>query len=357
VPCDRLHEGPVLRRIVGIVLLACLLAVGAGMVMLGQIRASLDRPAGLRTILIYTVPPHAHFARIAADLHSQGAIEHPKFWSLYARWYGYATKVKAGEYAFEPGITPRRLLQQLVAGQVLLHSFTIIDGWQVRDLLVALRQNERIRSTLPPMTTATDLMPRLGLPAGNAEGQFLPETYRFPGGTTDVALLKQAHAALRKELDSAWAGRDPQLPLHSPQDLLILASIVEKETGLESERARIAGVYVQRLLQGMRLQADPTVIYGLGTRYDGNIKTADLRADGPYNTYTRAGLPPTPIALPGAASLRAAAHPDMSGDLYFVASGTGDGSHVFSRTYEQHSRAVTHYLEAIRRRAARVESP
>lgn len=346
-----------MRRILGIVFLAGLLALLAGVVIVEQVRSSLDRPGTLRATLIYTVPPHAHFAQVAADLHARGAIAHPRLWSLYARWYGLATRIKAGEYAVEPGITPRRLLQQLVAGQVLLHSFTIIDGWQVRDLLAALRQNDQVRRTLPPMTTATDLMPRLGFPAGSAEGQFLPETYRFPGGTTDVALLKQAHAALQKDLESAWAAREPDIPLHSPQELLILASIVEKETGLGSERARIAGVYAQRLLEGMRLQADPTVIYGLGERYDGNIRTADLRTDGPYNTYTRAGLPPTPIALPGAASLRAAAHPDMSGDLYFVASGAGDGSHVFSRTYEQHSRAVTHYLEAMRRRAASADPP
>lgn len=346
-----------MRRIIGIALLGILLTAGAGLAFLDHMHSTLDQPASLRATLIYTVPPHAHFARIAADLHARGAIAHPRLWSLYARWNGYATRVKAGEYAFEPGITPRRLLQQLVAGTVVLHSFTIVDGWRVRDLLAALRQNVRIHSTLPADTTAANLMQHLGFTEGSAEGQFLPETYRFPGGTTDVVLLRQAHAALQKELDSVWAGRDPGIPLRSPQQLLILASIVEKETALGSERARIAGVYVQRLLQGMRLQADPTVIYGLGEHYDGNIRLADLRADGPYNTYTRAGLPPTPIALPGAASLLATAHPDMSGDIYFVASGAGDGSHVFSRTYEQHSRAVTHYLEAIRRRATRVESP
>lgn len=308
---------------------------------------TLDQPATLSEELIYQVPPHARFAQVAADLQVKGAVAYPRIWTWYARWRGQASQIKAGEYAIAPGVTPRKLLQQLIDGQVVLHSFTIVDGWQVRDLLDALRRHPDIRTTLP--ARAPDLMSRLGLPAQHAEGQFLPETYKVPAGTTDVAVLLLAHAALVKELDAAWAGRDPNLPLRSREELLTLASIVEKETAQPAERAKIAGVYVQRLLTGMRLQADPTIIYGLGERYDGDIRTVDLRTDGPYNTYTRPGLPPTPIALAGSAAIRATAHPDNTGALFFVASGRGDGSHVFSATLKDHNEAVAHYLQQLRR--------
>ena len=309
--------------------------------------ATLDQPSALTSPLIYQVPAHAKFAQVAAELNTRGVIAHPRIWRWYARWQGKASSIKAGEYSIAPGITPRRLLEQLIQGQVVLHAFTIVDGWQVRELLEALRHSTELRATLPAVVP--DLMQRLGAKDPHPEGQFLPETYKFPAGTTDLALLALAHAALVRELEAAWSGRDARLPLRTPQELLTLASIVEKETAQPSERARIAGVYVQRLLTGMRLQADPTVIYGLGERYDGDIRSADLRTDGPYNTYTRAGLPPTPIALAGAAAIRAAAHPDITGDLYFVASGRGDGSHVFSKTYEAHSQAVSQYLQTLRR--------
>ncbi len=312
---------------------------------------TLDQPAGMSGELVYRVPAHARFAQVAEELRAKGVIAHPRIWTLYARWRGQASQIKAGEYAIAADATPRTLLQQLIEGQVLLHSFTIVDGWQVRELLEALRRNPDIRNILP--SRVPDLMSRLGLPAQHPEGQFLPETYKIPAGTTDVALLKLAHAALVNELKSAWAGRDPRLPLQSPLELLTLASIVEKETAQPAERAKIAGVYVQRLLSGMRLQADPTVIYGLGERYDGDIRSADLRTDGPYNTYTRAGLPPTPIALAGAAAIRATAHPEVSGALFFVASGLGDGSHVFTTNLKDHNEAVARYLQQLRRLAAK----
>jgi UPF0755 protein len=234
---------------------------------------------------------------------------------------------------------------------VLLHSFTIIDGWRVQDLLAALRRNPDVASTLADK--APNLMERLGLPGLDPEGQFLPETYRFVAGTTDLELLRQAHAALAKELDSAWMGRDPALPLRDSRELLIMASIVQKESGVPQELAKIAGLYVHRLAIGMRLQADPTVIYGLGDRYDGDIRTVDLRTDGPYNTYTRVGLPPTPIALAGAAVIRATAHPEKTDAIYFVASPKDDGSHVFSSTLEKHNAAVASRISVRRRRRRR----
>jgi UPF0755 protein len=309
---------------------------------------SLDTPLRLSMPLRFKVPPGVSFAHVATDLAAQGIVAQPKAWIFYARWKGLAPAVKAGEYEIQPGATPRELLMKMVNGQVLLHSFTIVDGWRVQDMLEALRRNPEIVSTLPQQASAAtpgaDVMAKLGSPGADPEGQFLPETYRFIGGTTDVELLRQAHTALLHELDAAWRDRDPDLPLHSANELLIMASIVEKESGLPQELPKIAGLYLHRFNIGMRLQADPTVIYGLGQHYDGDIHAVDLRTDGPYNTYTRAGLPPTPIALAGAAAIRATARPEKTDAIYFVASTKGDGSHVFSSTLEQHNAAVAAYV-------------
>jgi UPF0755 protein len=339
---------------IGIALLVLLLGAAAAVEVWSGLR-SLDIPLRLTAATRFKVVPGASFARVASELAAQGIVAHPRAWILYARWTGLAPAVKAGEYEIQPGATPRELLTKMVNGQVLLHSFTIVDGWRVQDLLDALRRNPDIASTLPeatglPVQTA-NIMNKLGEPGADAEGQFLPETYRFIGGTTDMELLRQAHAALVHELNGAWQDRDPDLPLHNAGELLIMASIVQKESGLPQELAKIAGLYLHRLSVGMRLQADPTVIYGLGEHYDGDIHTVDLRTDGPYNSYTRAGLPPTPIALAGAAVIRATAHPEKTGALYFVASTKGDGSHVFSATLEQHNAAVAAYV-ARQRRAA-----
>jgi UPF0755 protein len=237
----------------------------------------------------------------------------------------------------------------MVNGQVLLHSFTIVDGWRVADVLEAVRRNPDILSTLDRSATPADLMAKLGSPELAAEGQFLPETYKFVAGTSDLEVLRQAHLALTRELEAAWIDRDRETPLHTSYELLIMASIVEKESGLPEELGKIAGLYLHRLAIGMRLQADPTIIYGMGEHYAGEIRTVDLRTDGPYNSYTRAGLPPTPIALASAAVIRATAHPEKSDALYFVASPKGDGSHVFSATLEQHNLAVAAYLSRKRR--------
>ncbi|MGC2029773.1 MAG: endolytic transglycosylase MltG, partial [Steroidobacteraceae bacterium] len=287
---------------------------------------------------------------VAAELAAQGVIAHPRAWVVFARIRGLAPAVKAGEYEIQPGTTPRELLTKMVNGQVLLHSFTIVDGWRVQDMLAALRRNPDVTVTLGD--NAPDLMDKLGLPGLESEGQFLPETYRFVASTTDIELLRQAHAALSRELESAWTGRDPSVPLRDSRELLIMASIVEKESGLPQELGLIAGLYLHRLGIGMRLQADPTVIYGLGDRYDGDIRTVDLRTDGPYNTYTRTGLPPTPIALPSAAVIRATAHPEKTDAIYFVASPKDDGSHVFSATLEAHNAAVASYVTHQRQKTA-----
>ncbi len=333
---------------VGLILCLCLLGAAAALVWRGV--QSLDEPLKAAAPVRFKVNPGTSFARVAAELSAAGVIANPRVWVWYGRFKGLAPAVKAGEYEVQPGTTPRELLTKMVNGQVLLHSFTIVDGWRVQDMLAALRRNPDVANTLT--ATAPDLMEKMGLPGVDPEGQFLPETYRFVSGTSDVDVLRQAHAALVKELDAAWKDRDPGLPLHEPRELLIMASIVEKESGLPQELGKIAGLYLHRLSIGMRLQADPTVIYGLGENYDGDIHSVDLRTDGPYNTYTRAGLPPTPIALASAAVIHTTAHPEKTDALYFVASPKGDGSHIFSATLQEHNAAVASYVAHQRQKAA-----
>jgi UPF0755 protein len=324
------------------------LAIAVALVSAGL--RGLDEPLNVSAPLRFKVAPGSRFAHVAADLAERGVIQEPRVWVLYARWKGLASAIKAGEYEIEPGATPRSLLSKMVNGQVLLHSFTIVDGWRVQDMLAAMKKNPDITATLPD--SPQGLMDKLGSPGTDPQGQFLPETYRFPSGTTDLEVLKQAHAALVRELSSAWTSRDPAVPLRNADELLIVASIIQKESGVPQELPKIAGLYLHRLRIGMRLQADPTVIYGLGERYDGELHAVDLRTDGQYNTYTRAGLPPTPIALAGAPAIVAAAHPESTDALYFVASTRDDGSHVFSATLEQQNAAVARYVAHLREKAA-----
>jgi UPF0755 protein len=341
-------------RVIWSLIVLLLLAAAAAEIWMGL--RSLDEPLNVAAPVRFKVAAGSRFAHVAADLAAQGIVARPRSWVVYARWKRVATAIKAGEYEIQPGTTPRELLDKIVSGQVVLHSLTVVDGWRVQDLLLAMRRNPDILSTLPAGLTLAgkpkDLMEKLGFPGLDAEGQFLPETYRFPSGTSDVELLRQAHAALTRVLNAAWTDRDVTIPLRSADELLIMASIVQKESGLPEELPKIAGLYLHRLGIGMRLQADPTVIYGLGEAYDGDLHTVDLRTDGPYNTYTRTGLPPTAIALAGAAAIAATAHAEKTDALYFVASGRGDGSHVFSATLEQHNTAVAQYLARQRQRAA-----
>lgn len=263
----------------------------------------------------------------------------PFYWRVLAARLRIGARLQAGEYALDPGLTPRGLLELLASGRVLQHRFTIVDGWTVRQLRLALAQEAGLEQTIAGLDEAT-LAQRLGID-GPLEGWFLPETYAWVKGDSDLHVLGRAHAAMRRTLDTLWPARDPGVPLETPYQALILASIIEKETGLASERPEIAGVFARRLRVGMRLQTDPTVIYGMGEQYDGNIRRRDLETDTPYNTYTRGGLPPTPIALPGRPALEAALHPAGGNTFYFVA--RGDGSHEFSATLDAHNRAVTTY--------------
>jgi UPF0755 protein len=341
-----------LKRALLIAVLLAAAAAGAGLIVLRGLR-SLDAPLEVSAPLRFKVAPGSRFARVAAELGSRGIVEQPRTWVLYARWKGLASAIKAGEYEIDPGMTARSLLEKLVTGQVVLHSFTIVDGWRAEDMLAALRRDPEISSA--PQGSGEDLqdlMSKLGAPGLDPEGQFLPETYRFTEGTPELEILRQAHVALVRELESDWAARDPALALKNAAELLTVASIVQKESGLPQELPKIAGLYLHRLRIGMRLQADPTVIYGLGERYDGQLHSVDLHTDGPYNTYVRAGLPPTPIALAGAAAIRATAHPENTDALYFVASPKDDGSHIFSATLEEQNAAVARYVAHLREKAA-----
>jgi UPF0755 protein len=295
----------------------------------------------------FEVAPGQPLAAVAHALETRGVLDHAWLWTAIARRDGKATRIRAGEYAITPGLSPQGLLDAMVEGRVVLHPVTLIEGWTFAMALTAIQSSPFITSTVPAAPNAA-LMAKLGSPGVPFEGQLFPDTYLVPRGTTDLELLKQAHARLKERLDAAWATHLPDLPLADDYQALILASIVEKETGAPEERPRIAAVFVNRLRHGMRLQTDPTVIYGLGAAYDGSIHRRDLTTDTPYNTYTRDGLPPTPIALPSAAALAAAVRPLETQDLYFVATGRGDGRHVFSRTLEQHNAAVGQYLARLR---------
>lgn len=333
-----------MRTVAGL-LAALALAVALGW---GWTQAWLASPVALEAPLDYHIPPGRSLSAVARDLHRQGVIRHPRLWSLDARLRGAAGAVKAGEYRIEPGQTHRGLLEQFVAGRVLLHAFTAVEGWTYGQLLAALRAEDTVRVVTADMS-ADDIAGALGLGHRSPEGWFLPETYLFPRDTADLEILRRGQAAMAQVLEAAWVARDPGLALETPYEALVLASIVEKETALESERARIAGVFLRRLERGMRLQTDPTVIYGLGADFDGNLTRRDLARDTPYNTYTRGGLPPTPIALPGRASIEAVMHPEAGEALYFVATGEPDGSHYFSATLEEHNEAVARYLRRLRR--------
>ena len=262
------------------------------------------------------------------------------YWRALGRELGVAGHLHAGEYALPVGITPRELLHKMAAGEVLQHRFTIVDGWTFRQLRLALANEGGLQQTVPGVSDE-DLARRMGIEDGKPEGWFLPETYAWVKGESDFDVLKRANAAMRKVLDKLWAARATDVNLDTPYQALILASIVEKETAQPKERALIAGVFLRRLKFDMRLQTDPSVIYGMGDAYAGNIRRSDLETDTPYNTYTRDGLPPTPIALPGTVAIEAVLHPAPGDALYFVA--RGDGSHEFSPTLEAHNRAVQKY--------------
>ena len=281
----------------------------------------------------------------ATQLAVAGIIGRPEPFELMVRMLGESGRLKAGNYEFSGQMTPLDLLQRMTRGDVTLIGITFVEGWTFEQIRKALRENPRIRSEITALSEI-EVLQKLGISAPAAEGWFFPDTYHFSDGTTDLAILRRAHNLMRQHLEQEWARRVPNLPLQSQTEALILASIVEKETGRADERSMVAAVFINRLRIGMRLQTDPTVIYGMGARFDGNIRKSDLLTDTPYNTYTRTGLPPTPIAMPGLDALRATLNPAASDALYFVA--RGDGTSKFSRTLAEHERAVTQYQRRAR---------
>ena len=327
-----------LFKLIGALVLAG--SLGLGWLWMGyQAFRENPMPVGEEGVLV-TVTPGMSLNAVALGLQQQGLVRNYRLFVWMARLEGKAGRIQAGEYEVGQGMTPPQLLQQMVEGKVRQYAITLVEGITIHELLQQLGDNPNLRHELGEIGEE-GVMAKLGYPDEHPEGRFLPETYHFPRGLSDVAFLRRAYQAMQERLAYEWQGRAEGLPLKTPYEALILASIVEKETGLESERRAIAGVFIRRLQKRMRLQTDPTVIYGIGLDFDGNLRRRDLLNDTPYNTYTRRGLPPTPIAMPGADAIHAAVHPDDSDKLYFVA--RGDGSHHFSSTLEEHNRAVIEY--------------
>ena len=329
----------VLRNVVVLLLLGALAFAGY---LYAEYRSFADVPIpGIVEKTQIDVPLGAPLTGVVALMRQQGINPGPSlYWRILARQLGVGGRLHAGEYALEASLTPRALLRKMAAGEVIQHRFTIVEGWTFAQLRVALAQDAVLVQTLAGLADG-EIMRRLGDADTLPEGEFLPETYSYVKGMSDLDILRRAHEAMRKALDKLWAEHSSETPLTSAYQALILASIVEKETARSEERPQIARVFLSRLKLGMKLQTDPTVIYGVGANYDGNLHRRDLDTDTPFNTYTRSGLPPTPIALPGKAALDAVAHPAVTDALYFVA--RGDGAHEFSATLDAHNRAVAKY--------------
>lgn len=334
-----------MKRWLAISAILVLVAGSAVLYISQQYRHFLATPLRLpAAAYVLQIEPGTSGSAIIKQLSLSGFTRDSWQWRLLMRLEPPA--IKTGEYRLEAGVLPRELLRLLSSGAVVQYRFTLVEGWTFSQLRHALAIDEVLQQTLHRVSSedddaaVTSMLSSLNL--DHAEGWFFPETYQFTRGDSDLDILDRAHQAMEMELGNAWDARHDDLPLNSPYELLILASIIEKETGLEEERGLIAGVFIRRLQKGMRLQTDPTVIYGLGDSFDGNIRRRDLKTDTPYNTYTRTGLPPTPIAMPGRASLLAVARPVAGDALYFVANGTG--GHTFSATLEEHQKAVNRLL-------------
>ena len=293
------------------------------------------------------VEPGASVRSVLARLEAAGTVHNARAVEWYLRLRGLKPRMQSGAYELPSHASPAEILALFAEGKVILEQLTIVEGATFADFLDALGQHPRVLHMLRGKSPS-EIMAALGHAGLAPEGQFFPDTYRFAANTSDAAILTLAYDSMQRALAAAWEVRSPDLPLATPYQGLILASMIEKEAALKSERALIAGVFINRLRKGMRLQSDPTVVYGLGETYDGTIHTRDLLRDNPYNTYTREGLPPTPIALPGRESLLAAMHPATTAALYFVATGLGDGAHHFSATLQEHNSAVQTYLERLR---------
>lgn len=328
-----------MKRLLPVALLVLLLVSAGIAVLTYQYQQFLQTPLHINNSgLVILVEPGTNTRAVLAKLDQQGVTRLDWRWRLLSRLK--QVTIRAGEYQLTPGISPQGLLDLLASGKVVSYRFTVVEGWSVKQLLNALAMDPVLQHEIAKVE---DLEGLAGLPGGNPEGWFLPETYVFVRGDSDLDILRRAYNDMTESLAMVWAGRDVGLPYETPYELLIMASIIEKETSLNSERAEIAGVFVRRLLKRWRLETDPTVIYGMGESYQGDIRRRDLKMDTPYNTYTRHGLPPTPIALAGLAAIQAAAHPASGETMFFVAN--GQGGHTFSVTLEEHNKAVRRLIE------------
>ncbi|HYE34765.1 endolytic transglycosylase MltG [Methylocaldum sp.] len=323
-----------MQRLIGIVVIAISFLIGW---LWMDYQETLDRPLGLQSPAYFEIAKGDSLARIAAELQAQGIVTKPMWFRFRAYVDGSARRLKYGEYEIPPKTTLRELLAMFVAGKVRQYPVTLVEGWTFGQILTALAQYPPLEKLAADKTPEV-IMQLIGAPGEHPEGRFYPDTYFVTKGTPDVEVLKRAYRKMQAVLNDEWSNRADGIPYVTPYESLIMASIVEKETARADERPLVAGVFTRRLAKGMLLQTDPTVIYGLGDQFNGDIRKEDLLRDTPYNTYIRPGLPPTPIAMPGLDSIHAALHPDTGGSLYFVA--RGDGTHVFSNNLEEHQRAV-----------------
>lgn len=326
-----------------ILLILLLTPIAASLYFLHDARYVLQQPLNISEPITYEISAGSNLGSVLGDLMDRKILSNPRlpfYLKTYARVTKAASALKAGEYQLTPGMSGIDMLRLFVSGKNLLHHIRLVEGWSFAEALAIILNNPHLTRTLPDDDTAS-LMAAIGQTGIHPEGRFFPDTYHFPKGTTDIEFLRRAFSAMDAVLIAEWDSRATDLPYSTPMEALVMASIIEKETAVASERTQIAGVFVNRLRLGMRLQTDPTVIYGLGKNFDGNIRRNDLTADTPYNTYTRTGLPPTPICLPGRASINAALHPAATKALFFVS--RGDGTHVFSSTLEEHNAAVDQF--------------
>ena len=336
-----------MRKLVWAALIVVVLLGAAGLGARLWLTSQFEAPGPATHSLRVTVSPGLSVHGVLGRLQAAGALKCAWCTQLYLRLTGRTLTIKAGDYAIDAHESASDVIEMLEEGRVILEQLTVVEGTRFSDLRRQLAEDPNVHALLKGKSD-DEVMAAIGHAGEAPEGRFFPDTYRFAAGTTDVEILKVAYSAMRDALTQAWDLRSADLPLQSSYQALILASVVEKETGLPAERPRIAGVFIARLRKNMRLQSDPTVIYGLGTAYDGHIHERDLLTDTPYNSYTREGLPPTPICLPGRAALLAVVRPEETGDLYFVATGDGQGGHQFSATLAEHNLAVQHYLQKLR---------
>jgi UPF0755 protein len=343
------------RNVILTAFVALLLAVAtAGLWLWHSIRTAAMSPGSASIMQEIDVPQGSSLRSVLQELERRELILSAQRleWYLRCCWRGgMGEGIQAGRYRFLPGEHPLVILRNMVDGKVVTEKLRILEGWTFAQMRAEMNRAKDLRHTVANLSNE-ELMRELGAPDVPAEGWFAPDTYTYaPGVTTDLQIYRLAYEAQRRTLQDAWDARQEDLPLRTPEEALVLASIIERETGMSSERARVAGVFINRLRIGMRLQTDPSVIYGMGERYDGNLRRSDLERDTPWNTYTRTGLPPTPIALPRRESILAALNPEKTDAKFFVAIGDGSGGHYFSATLAEHNRAVQRYLERLRMRS------